>query len=304
MFKNVRQLHIEPTSLCNAECPMCARNVNGVGLNPHITLKSLTKKWFKDNLAQEQVEKLQKIFFCGNVGDPAATPELLEIIEYLKSVNPDIVIGINTNGGLKTPSWWSRLGQLLDGNLDYCVFSIGGLEDTNHIYRRNVNWNKIMENAESFISTGASAHWDMLVFKHNNHQVDEARKLADRMKFTWFRTKETDRWDTYTTGLGLLPPGELTPPSYGKNVSCEKDRDHSMFLDYTGKLWPCCHMAEAYLNKIGEELHKDIKEFSNQQLLTEYKTRLENHEPFFICRRACGKHTGKRSQWKKEEKLR
>jgi len=104
--------------------------------------------------------------------------------------------------------------------------------------------------------------------------------------------------------MGLLPPGDIKPPSYGRDVSCEKDRDHSVFLDYTGRFWPCCHMAEAYLNKVGEELHKDIKEFNNEQLLTEYKTRLENNQPFSICRRACGKDTSKRSQWKTEEQLR
>ena len=80
---------------------------------------------------------------------------------------------------------------------DYDVFSIDGLEDTNHIYRVGVQFKKIMENAKAYIDTGASAHWDMLVFDHNKHQVDECRQLADTMGFTWFRSKETDRWDQY-----------------------------------------------------------------------------------------------------------
>ena len=304
MLDNVKEIHIEPTSVCNAECPMCARNINGKGLNPYITLKSLTTNWFEANLKPYQVQQLDKIFFCGNVGDPAGTPELLDIIKYLKTCNPDLVVGLNSNGGLKTTTWWSKLGHLLDGPLDYCVFSIDGLKDTNHLYRRNVKWEKILENAEAYISTGASAHWDMLVFQHNKHQVSGAKALADEMKFTWFRAKETDRWDTYTSNIGILPAGEYSPPSYGREVVCEKDRDNSVFLDYTGKYWPCCHMAEAYLNKIGLELHNDIRDYNNTELLKEYKVRLKTDTPFYVCRRACGKTTGKRSQWKTEEQLR
>ena len=39
-YKSIKELHIEPTSVCNAECPMCARNIYGKELNPYITLKT------------------------------------------------------------------------------------------------------------------------------------------------------------------------------------------------------------------------------------------------------------------------
>ena len=300
---NVKEIHIEATSVCNAECPMCARNVNGKGLNPYIKLKSLPLKWFEDNITPSQIMQLNKIFFCGNVGDPASAPELLDIIKYFKKHNPKIVIGLNTNGGLKTKTWWSKLGHLLDGDLDYCVFSIDGLEDTNHLYRRNVKWSKIIENAISFISTGSNAHWDMLIFDHNKHQVLEAQETATTLGFKWFRSKETDRWDTYTTNLGISPADKYNKVSYTDDITCEKDRDSSVFLDYTGKYWPCCHMAEAYLNQIGLELHSDIRDYNNKELFKEYKVRLTLGTPFYICQRACGKSTGKRSQWKNKVEL-
>jgi MoaA/NifB/PqqE/SkfB family radical SAM enzyme len=303
MLDNVKEIHIEPTSLCNAECPMCARNVYGKMVNPYIKLKSLPLSWFEENIQPEQIKKLDKVFFCGNVGDPASAPELINITKFFKKHNNKITIGLNSNGGLKTKEWWTRLGNELQGHLDYCVFSIDGLEDTNHMYRRNVRWQKIMENVEAFISTGAKAHWDMLVFEHNKHQVSEAQDLANSMGFTWFRTKETDRWDTYTLNLGIEPAGDYQPPSYGRNILCEKDRDQSVFLDYTGKYWPCCHMAEAYLNKVGLELHSDIRDYDNKELFKEYKARFVTDTPFYICRRACGSK-GKRSQWKNEVQLR
>ena len=302
MLDDIKEIHIEPTSLCNAECPMCARNVNGQGLNPNITLGSLTVDWFKDNISPEQIEKLDKVFFCGNVGDPAACTELLDIIAYFKLSKRDLVVGLNTNGGLKTPDWWVKLGNILGGPLDYCVFSIDGLEDTNHLYRHNVKWQKVFENAKAFISTGASAHWDMLVFEHNHHQVEQCKKLAEVMGFNWFRSKETDRWDTYSLAQ-IKPVHPYETVCYtDARPDCEKDKDSSIFIDYTGKIWPCCHMAEAYLNMIGQEKHNDIRKFTNEQLMTEYKIRLDKENPFFICRRACSS-SGKRSQWKTEEQL-
>src|SRR6056300_429291 len=142
-------IHIEPTSLCNAECPQCARNINGSGLNPNINLGSLDLDWFQKHLDNTALKDIEKIFFCGNMGDPCATPQLIEIITYLKQTKPSLVIGVNTNASLRTAEWFTRLGTLLQGRYDYVVFSIDGLEDTNHIYRKRTQWKKIMDNARA-----------------------------------------------------------------------------------------------------------------------------------------------------------
>lgn len=300
---NVKEIHIEPTSLCNAECPQCARNINGSGLNPNIQLNSLTINYFTNFFNNDNIANIKKIFFCGNVGDPCATPDLLEICRYLKSIKPDLVLGVNTNGSLKTEDWFRELGSIFHGPLDYVVFSIDGLDDTNHIYRRNTNWSKIMRNARAYISTGASAHWDMLVFDHNQHQVDSAQRLAREMGFTWFRSKTTDRWDSHPATDDLKPSEPYVAKDYADvDIVCEKNRDRSIFIDYLGEIWPCCHMAEAYLSTVGRDKHQDIRQYSNKELMTKYHGKLLTN-PFYVCRRSCGVNTGKKSQWKKEIQL-
>jgi len=300
---HVREIHIEPTSLCNAECPQCARNINGSGLNPNIGLDSLTINYFTNFFNRDNIAKVNKIFFCGNVGDPCATPDLLEICRYLKSIKPDLVLGINTNGSLKTEEWFRSLGKIFKGPFDYVVFSIDGLEDTNHVYRRNTSWLKIMRNAKAYISTGASAHWDMLVFDHNKHQVDSAQRLAREMGFTWFRSKTTDRWDSYPETDDLRASEPHVAKDYSnEDILCEKNRDKSIFIDYRGEVWPCCHMASAYLSHIDRHRHEDIRQYSNSQLMIQYQGKLIT-DPFYVCRRSCGTETGKRSQWKKEIQL-
>lgn len=300
---NVKEIHIEPTSLCNAECPQCARNINGSGLNPNIQLNSLTINYFTNFFNRDNIANVKKIFFCGNVGDPCATPDLLEICRYLKSIKPDLVLGVNTNGSLKTEDWFRELGKIFQGPLDYVVFSIDGLEDTNHIYRRNTNWSKIMRNARAYIGTGASAHWDMLVFDHNKHQVDSAQRLAREMGFTWFRSKITDRWDSHPATDDLRSSEPYVAKDYTDvEIVCEKNRDRSIFIDYLGEIWPCCHMAEAYLSTVGSDKHEDIRQYSNKELMTKYHGKLITN-PFYVCRRSCGVDAGKKSQWKHEIQL-
>ena len=41
---------------------------------------------------------------------------------------------------------------------------------------------------------GGIAQWDYIVFKHNEHQVEEARKLSKELGFFEFQIKKTSRF--------------------------------------------------------------------------------------------------------------
>jgi len=171
--------------------------------NTEWTLDQFVKAW-----PQEFILDLQKILACGNFGDPCACREFVDIYEYCREISPRMGLALNTNASLRTPDWWYRLGSVLreeqcHGN--YCTFSLDGLEDTNHIYRRGTDWSKIMENARAYIEAGGIAHWDFIVFEHNQHQVDEAREMAKKMGFHNFNVKRTTRWGKYQDGQGYYP---------------------------------------------------------------------------------------------------
>lgn len=196
----ITQVHWEPTDKCNSACPMCPRYDSegfeiGTLENAEWTLESFKKAW-----PVKFITDLKKILACGNYGDPCACKEFVDIYEYVREINPCIGLACNTNGSLRNPAWWARLGAVMreDQNLgNYCTFSLDGLEDTNHLYRRNTVWKKIMENAKAFIDAGGIAHWDFIVFEYNEHQVDEARQLAKEMGFKNFNVKRTTRWASY-----------------------------------------------------------------------------------------------------------
>ena len=199
----------------------------------------------------EQIQKLDKMFMCGNYGDPAAGQHTLEIFQYFRSINPSITLGMNTNGGLRSTTWWQKLATIMNQPKDYVIWSIDGLEDTNHIYRINVDWNKVIDNAQAFIQAGGNAHWDMLIYEHNEHQVSAAEFLAQQLGFKWFRGKVSRRFENF-------PITFLKPPKNFKNDSalrgeivCAVLKEHSVYLSYQGDLYPCCWLGSS-TNKIDQ----------------------------------------------------
>jgi len=203
---NKFQVHWEPSDRCNSRCPMCPRYDNKGYETKHLsntewTLAQFKKAWPLDFLSIN----LKKILSCGNFGDPCACREFVDIYEYVREVNPIIGLACNTNASLRQPDWWARLGAVMtkeQNKGNYCTFSIDGLKDTNHIYRRNTDFDKIIENAKAYIDAGGVAHWDFIVFRHNEHQVEEARDLARSLGFENFNIKKTTRWQRYDDGIG------------------------------------------------------------------------------------------------------
>jgi hypothetical protein len=215
----------------------------------HLTLEQIQKE-FDDNF----ICGLDKMFMCGNYGDPAAGRHTLELYDYFRKINSTITLGMNTNGGIRGQWWWNQIGLKFNQLQDYVVFSIDGLEDTNHIYRKNVNWNSIMANVRAFINAGGSAHWDMLIYKHNEHQVDACEQLARSMGFKWFRAKVSKR--EYINGLE--EPTLWKRPTYtpGK-IECHALAEASIYMDAQGRVSPCCWLGARQYDFI-----TDIKQVS------------------------------------------
>lgn len=238
LFETVRVLHLEPTDVCQAACPLCAREID-----PAFDKKikhSLTPADIQRILPDHVIYRLDKMFMCGNYGDPAAS-EALAIVDHFRNINSSITIGMNTNGGLQAAWWWTALGERLSNPLDYVVFSIDGLADTNHIYRKNVVWDRVIANAEAFIRAGGSAHWDMLVYEHNEHQVEQCEQLAQAMGFKWFRAKVSKRVSTVDW---LRPPKDWSRPVIETGpIDCFRNNDQSLYLSARGVFHPCCWLG-------------------------------------------------------------
>lgn len=197
-YDKIETVHLEITSKCNASCPMCGRNKFGGPDNEYLPQSELSLSDIKRIFPENFVKQLKRLYMCGNYGDPIAANDTLEVFEWLRSVNPSIRLGLHTNGSARPPVWWAKLGKILSQQWDYCKFGIDGLEDTNQLYRRGTNWQRIMSSASAFIDAGGNAHWEYIVFKHNETQVEVARSVSESMGFMQFRTKKTGRFFSNT----------------------------------------------------------------------------------------------------------
>ena len=186
-------LEWEITTACNAACPQCPRNYYGGKTWENLPILQNSLSWAQEHLPTEFIQHLRRVDFCGTYGDPILNNEFPEIISWLLSVNPKLEISVKSNGGLRNTNWWSKLAQIL-GNNGYVFFGIDGLEDTNHLYRRRTNFNKVIKNAKAFIDAGGRAYWSYIVFKHNQHQVEQARQLSEDLGFVDFNVKLTNRF--------------------------------------------------------------------------------------------------------------
>ena len=188
-------LHVEASTYCNARCPLCPRSLYGYkveGVYPEVHL-SVQK--FKEAL--ERFPNREYVYFNGHLGDPMMNPNIVKLVELTKCRT-----SLTTNGSIGTRESWEALAKL---GIEV-RFSIDGLEDTNHLYRQDVQWDKIMDRVKWFIDAGGHAIWKWIPFDHNKHQEDETRSLAMRLGFKRFDIEDHGR----SYGPALDRQGNIT----------------------------------------------------------------------------------------------
>lgn len=197
-WTDVRRLDLEISAVCNAACPQCIRHPTASNLlNPLIDNKvRWTLTDVKKYLPADDLVNIQSYLFNGNYGDFITNNEALDIIEYFSTVSPDASFHINTNGSARTTQWWKRLASIKNIKI---TFAIDGLKDTHHLYRRNTDFDLIIENAKSFIQAGGDAEWMMTVFAHNEHQINECSELSKTLGFNKFTHRLSYRGNVMVT---------------------------------------------------------------------------------------------------------
>ena len=187
-YNQILHLDFESSSLCNALCAICNRRHNG-GVKTDMVETYVTLKQFTDWFPQTFLRQLSSMSMCGNYGDSMTNPELLDIMRYTKSINPNIMFTVNTNASGRTPEFWTELSELIGPN-GHITFSVDGLANTNWIYRRGTHWDKIMMAMENYKKGPGGSEWHFLVFKHNQHQIEEARALSKSLGIDKFYPKQ------------------------------------------------------------------------------------------------------------------
>lgn len=294
-YNNVRQLHIEPSRKCNAQCPMCARYL---GSSPN------TAPWI--NEVDVSIEKLtglleklnlEKISLNGNYGDIVMHYDPRSLIELCCQNAKSVVI--HTNGGAQNINFWKYISKFKNLTV---VFAIDGLSDTHHLYRRNTRFDIVINNAKTYIEAGGKAAWDMVVFKHNEHQVQECERLSKELGFYKFIYKPNARFgkykypvhdknfdvEYYIESIEEIKNIEnqqtkkplVTKEDYDKFlntthtnrkpvknscISCRVIKDQSVFISADNRVWPCCWLGQMANKSESKFSYSDFEKYYGKQ---------------------------------------
>lgn len=324
-YENIRHVELEISSHCNANCPLCPRNLFGYNYNTGYVTKNLSLSEIKTIFPKKFLNKLEYFTLEGNYGDPLMNPQLLDIIKYF-----DIPCEISTNASLQTATFWKTLASL-----DVKVyFALDGLKDTHSIYRQNTSYDKIIKNAKIFIDAGGNAVWKMIKFKHNEHQINDCKNLSHQLGFKNFLLIDhgRDKGPVFnkdgdfvrTIGdfegatslqhyLDIIEKGDMLIEDIWdkpkKDLDCESIKKQSIYVTSEGEVYPCCYMGfnprkygkgrwhqpvnKQIMNIIGPNnaLHNTLKEciewFNNIPMCWNKKSFEEGR--LIVCDASCGK---------------
>ena len=314
-LEDIKDIHLEITSKCQARCPMCPRRINGGPINPLIKLDEIDLDTFKSWFPQEFIKQLNSLFMCGNLGDPIIAKDCLEILQYLRQVNPSIQLSMHTNGSARTTTWWKDLAAI-DVRV---VFGIDGLAGTHALYRVGTDYDHIICNATAFIKAGGYAEWHMLVFEHNEHEIDDCKRISNELGFKQFFLKHTTRFekgkfhvlsDTGKT-THILYPTEKSKDMMSKvtgyitdvtpEIKCKAQKSKNFYISACGKVSPCCWLdfdwvltkqdsRIDYMDKIG--VLPDLNVNSLSEIFNSgYFDKIAetwNNNPLMECSKQCG----------------
>lgn len=263
-IEDIRHVHLEISSMCNAECPLCPRNFFGYPLNNGYKEHSMTLDEAKKIFPEEFLKRLTEININGNFGDIVMCPEALDIIAWFRNVNTDMKISISTNAGARNKIFWKTLAEL-DCDVHFCI---DGLEDTHSIYRRNTLYSTVIENAKTFISARGRANWKFIVFDHNRHQIDTARQLSHDMGFIAFeeiyhgrtqgpvfnhekelvfylgQSEDAKNFDgVYNDYYNTEKNVDNLPPPRPSKITCKAKEEKSIYVNSIGEVYPCCWLG-------------------------------------------------------------
>jgi MoaA/NifB/PqqE/SkfB family radical SAM enzyme len=245
-------------------------------------------------MTPEVLNQLDSYYFCGNFGDPMLNNDLIEMCQYSTEVAPETPIAIHTNGGARSKEWWEQLARALPNN-HRVVFALDGLEDTHHLYRVGTQFDKVIDNAYAFIQAGGIAEWVFIKFKHNEHQVEEARRTAKEVGFQHFTLKNSSRFilepqvkvvDRKGDTTHFIEPATDVPMKFvdkkiiqayknivaNSKIECKSKHEKEIYIDAFGEVLPCCWLAIVPYSYINPDEALEVK----TEMLRQHKELVNN----------------------------
>jgi pyruvate-formate lyase-activating enzyme len=225
---------IEPTNICNLQCPYCP---TGAGR------ESGRKKTMLDiSLAESFIEKLTPYLISAsfyNWGEPLLHPQIDTLVRMCHERN--IFTCLSTNLNIRD---LDVLERVCKAGLDQIIVSTSGTtQDVYETYHKGGNLDKLVagltylrdykKRAKTWLPV-VELHY--LYFRHNQHELDAARKMAKDLGVTAFRVMDG-------SGPQEALVGKRDDPKYIlSDVKHCHQLWHLMVLNADGGITPCYYL--------------------------------------------------------------
>ncbi|MFP4058080.1 MAG: radical SAM/SPASM domain-containing protein [Candidatus Brocadiia bacterium] len=171
-------LMVEPTNACNLRCPLCP---TGRG-----TLERKTA-FLPLDLYKQVIDEIGGTLIDVNVsnyGEPMMHQDLPEMIAYAKAAGARVGIGCNAHFITDESA-----RALVESGLDGVYISFDGCDQEAYAtYRVRGDFAKVVEGVKTLLAQREAlgrhnpfVELQFLVMRHNEHQVDEFRRMADEL---------------------------------------------------------------------------------------------------------------------------
>ncbi len=167
-------IFVDPINLCNLRCPLCA---TGMGEIARVRQK-MDLEHFKRVIDMLGPWAYEVSLY--NWGEPLLHRDIFEMIAYARGRKLSTVMSSHLS--VKP----HLMDSLLESGLEELTVSIDGTtQETYEKYRVNGKLDLVFSNLRHLLERRSelglktpSVEWQFIVFKHNQHEMEEARRLA------------------------------------------------------------------------------------------------------------------------------
>ncbi len=283
-------ISFEPTTSCNLRFPECPSGLRAFS-RPTGMLK---KDFFSETIDQISKDLTYLVFYFQ--GEPFLNPDFLNMVEYAASKN--IYTATSTNAHYLKDDVAKRT---VESGLDRLIISIDGTtQETYQQYRIGGNLNKVLEGAGNIVkwkkelkSRTPFIIFQFLVVRHNEHQIEEVKKLANQIGVddVWLKTAQVYDYEN--------DPNKLIPvnPKYSRykrdKVGKMKFRGnnenhcwrlwHDPVITWNGAVVPCCFDKDAQ-HQLGNLNEQSFKELWKNGTYNQFRSKvLQSRQNIDIC---------------------
>lgn len=195
-------VNVDFTHRCRLECPFCMRQ------RPTGKIKVKRSKDMTISDFRKLINSVEQVHLCGQIGDPIYNRNFHRCLEIKSTEYPDKRFGVHTNGSGKSMDWWKKTYELSDEKT-YITFGLDGIDqETLNIYRVNSNFDQVWNALLLGKKMGVDVRWQFIVFGHNEHQLEDAKKMAAEHSIT-FNLIKSSRWPIYNGNKIKKPSSEM-----------------------------------------------------------------------------------------------